>query len=195
MVRQLELQTKAMQANHTGAPILDSAAFTLIEVLIAMVVIAVGTVGAISLFSSTIRQTYAERKEQEIEAAIARDILEIDRINRRLVCTAGSCSVLTSDPSENAYYPDPTSSSGVSFFNSLCTNQTLAAQAVGFVDSQARPTEFSTLGITRNPAAVESYTSSPSKTGHRYIVTWIKSGQATPIRQITRTPTVAHWCP
>ena len=170
-------------------------AFTLVEVLMAMIVIAVGTVGALSLFSSTIKTTYSERKEQEIEAAIANDIAGIDQINRRLVCTSGSCSVFTSDPGENDYYPNPTSSAAVSYFNGLCTNQTLAAQAVSFVDALARPTEFTRLSITRNSAAVESYTSTPLKTGHRYVVTWVKSGQTEPLRQIIRTPTVAHWCP
>lgn len=171
--------------------------FSIVEALMAALILVVVTSGSLALYTSYTRSLQLSRRENQVQAALAADIASILRTNRRIVCTTGACTISSTDPTENDYFPDPTNTTFVNYFTSLCSNQTLAAQAATLITNLSPPTEFNTLGITRNAAVAEVYASAPQRSGHRYVVTWSRTvgGQTRPLRQLTLTPTAANWCP
>jgi type II secretory pathway pseudopilin PulG len=175
----------------------QAAGFSLVETMLATFILAVVTSGTLALYTSYTKSLQINRRENQIQAAIASDVATVLRTNRRITCSSGSCTINGADPGENAYSPDPLNSSATTYFTTLCSSQTLVNQVISLIDQQSRPAAFTDLGITRDAATAEQYTTTPTRSGHRYVVTWSRSisGQTVPLRQITLTPTVANWCP
>lgn len=196
-----------------------SQGFGIIEALVGTVIIVAVAAGAISIFTISTRSSLLSRQENEVQSAIDADLANILDVNQRFACTNSSCSLLPADGiNEDSYFPDPTNQTATSFFLGLCDangrqqqnspNQTLADgsdqslvdRILPFINNIGRPSSFSGqngLGITRESATAEVYGSSPTRSGHRYTVRWTRSinGTTQTVRQITLTPTAAHWCP
>jgi len=163
--------------------------FSLVEMMIAAVLMVIATIGTVSLFNYGITQNSSSRGKQEEQSAISEDVAVIQRINDRYTCTSEkACAVASSDPGENGYYP--TGPNPSSPFNAACLNGTLLNNLTTTITTTATPTAFTSLGITRSVSA------SVSSDGryNRYTVTW-RNRTGTRLRQITLVPTVAGWCP
>jgi len=163
--------------------------FSLVEMMIAAVLMVVATIGTVGMFNYSISQNSSSRGKQEEQSAISEDLAEIQVINDRYTCSnETSCSVSGSDPGENGYHPAGTSPS--TSFNAACLNGTLLDNLIATITATATPSAFSRLGISRT---VTRTVNSESRY-NRYTVTWAKTG-GTRLRQITLVPTVAGWCP
>lgn len=174
--------------------------FSILEAMIAAAIVAVVASASLTLYTAYSRSLQINRRENQIQAAIASDLSTIEDTNRRIICTTGTCTISEELPGEDDYFPDPTNEANVDYFLSLCSTASaprLAESAVALINAVPQPALFSQLGITRQPAAVETYNTAPLQTGHRYVVSWTRvvDGQTTPIRQVTLTPTTAYWCP
>lgn len=162
--------------------------FSLVEMMMAAVLMVIATIGTVGMFNYGISQNSSSRGKQEEQSAISEDVADIQRINDRYTCSNQTCTVASSDPGENGYYP--TGSSPSSPFNTACLDGTLLDNLIATITTTATPTAFSNLGITRS---VSANISSDGRY-NRYTVTW-RTTAGTRLRQITLVPTVAGWCP
>jgi type II secretory pathway pseudopilin PulG len=163
--------------------------FSLVEMMIAAVLMVIATIGTVGMFNYGISQNSSSRGKQEEQSAISEDVADIQRINDRYTCSnEQSCAVATNDPGENSYYP--TGPSPSSPFNTACLKGTLLDNLIDTITTTPTPTAFSRLGISRSVSV-----SIPSDGRYnRYTVTW-SNRAGTRLRQITLVPTVAGWCP
>jgi Tfp pilus assembly protein PilV len=170
-------------------PHLASGGFSLVEMMIAAVLMVTATIGTVAMFNYGISQNSTSRGKQEEQSAISEDLADIQVMNDRYTCSnALSCEVSSSDPGENGYHPTGTSPS--STFNAACLNGTLLNNLFTTISEKETPLAFTQLGISRTV----SQTVSSDGNYNRYTVTWTKTG-GTRLRQITLVPTVAGWCP
>jgi Tfp pilus assembly protein PilV len=166
-----------------------TAGFSLIEMMIAALLMVIATIGTVAMFNYGIRQNSSSRGKQEEQSAISEDLAELQMMNDRYTCRdEQACAVSNNDPGEDYYHPAGTSPS--SSFNAACLNGTLLDNLITAITTTATPNAFSRLGISRT--ANKSVNSEGRY--NRYTVTWTKSG-GTRLRQITLVPTVAGWCP
>lgn len=167
---------------HTGG-------FSLVEMMIAAVLMVIATIGTVAMFNYGISQNSSSRGKQEEQSAISEDLAELQVMNDRYTCSNdNSCAVSSNDPGENGYHPAGTSPS--SSFNAACLNGTLLDNLITAITTTATPRAFSQLGISRTA----SKTVNSDGRYNRYTITWSKTG-GTRLRQITLVPTVAGWCP
>lgn len=166
--------------------------FSLVEMMIAAVLMLIATAGSVVLFNYSISQNRNSRGKQEEQSAISEDLANIQTMNDRYTCsTPSSCSVTSSDPGENSYYASGTTpSTGTGSFDAACQSGDLINNLITAIDEKDEPTAFTRLGITRTVAKT---TGSPASY-LRYTVTWKNASNAR-LRQITLVPTVAGWCP
>jgi len=163
--------------------------FSLVEMMIAAVLMVIATIGTVAMFNYGISQNSSSRGKQEEQSAISEDLAEIQVINDRYTCTDElNCTVSGMDPGEDAYHPTGTSPS--SQFNAACLDGTLIDQLITTIRDTTMPSAFNGLGISRS---VNKSINSDGRY-NRYTVTWSNSG-GTRLRQITLVPTVAGWCP
>lgn len=163
--------------------------FSLVEMMIAALLMVIASVGTVAMFNYAISQNSSSRGKQEEQSAISEDLAELQVMNDRYSCSnALSCAVSSSDPGENGYHPAGTSPSTT--FNTSCLNGTLLDNLILAIRAAAAPTAFTRLGISRT---VDKAVNSDSNY-NRYTITWTKTG-GTRLRQITLVPTVAGWCP
>jgi len=180
------MQTVRARKRH---PTTQTRGFSLVEMMIAAVLMVIATIGTVSLFNYGISQNSSSRGKQEEQSAISEDVADIQRINDRYTCSnEQACAVSSSDPGENSYYP--TGPNPSSPFNAACLDGTLLNNLISTITTTATPSAFTRLGITR------SVSTSASSDGryNRYTVTW-RNRAGTRLRQITLVPTVAGWCP
>jgi type II secretory pathway pseudopilin PulG len=167
----------------------QAAGFSLVEMMIAAVLMVIATIGTVGMFNYGISQNSSSRGKQEEQSAISEDVADIQRINDRYTCSnEQTCAVASSDPGENGYYP--TGSNPSSSFNAACLDGTLLDNLINTITTTATPSAFSNLGITRSVSASVS----SDVRYNRYTVTW-RNRAGTRLRQITLVPTVAGWCP
>lgn len=183
--------------------------FSIIEGIVAALIVAIVTSGALSLYASYTKSLQINRRENQIQAAIAVDEAAILRANRRITCNDRTCSINpSSDPGEDNYYPDPSDEAAVNYFKcnicgysddpgTPCASE-LAEKVTQLIGSIEEPVDFKTLNIRRNAAIVEDHAGFPNESKFRYIVSWSRdnsNSDAPHLRELTLTPTVANWCP
>jgi type II secretory pathway pseudopilin PulG len=86
----------------------STAGFSLAEVLVAAVVLAVGVTAAMGLYASADQMFKKGQTTDAEEIAINTDLVEIQKRNRRFSCVDGFCinsSEANSDPNETQYTP------------------------------------------------------------------------------------------
>lgn len=166
--------------------------FSLVEMMVAAVLMLIATAGSVVLFNYSISQNRSSRGKQEEQSAISEDLANIQTMNDRYTCsTPSSCSVTSSDPGENSYYASGTTpSTGTGSFDEACQNGNLINNLITAINNKATPTAFTRLGITRTVAK----TTNSAADYLRYTVTWTSSTNAR-LRQITLVPTASGWCP
>lgn len=190
--------------------------FTLVELLIAAVVMVLSTIGSAVMFNQATRQGLSGNLRLEEQLAISRDLAAILEINERYSCASGPCSVtlnavqpgeaLPPPPDQGGYAPadvDATPTGGRSF-RALCaqgllTNLLAALQTTGEIDGEATPGRTILVGtsVQRTVSLLEaggSGTATESLPPHRYRVDW-RDADGRLLRQVQLIPTVAAWCP
>ena len=173
------------------------AGFSLVEIMISTVILAMVSAGSLGMFTVTTRQATISRLLQEEEFAIRMDLASIQNMNDRFTCYSGTCQIDTvgAAPGQAEYYPD--NALALVKFNDLCSSSALlvvpsasyGSGLVTLINATARPTELVSLGITRTVTV-----DATSPTASRYTVTW-NSSDGSLLRQINLTPTAAAWCP
>lgn len=178
--------------------------FTLVEILIAAVVMVVSTIGSTLLFNQATRQGLTGNQRLQEQLAVSRDLASILEVNERYSCAAGGCTATLSavqhgqelppPPDQDGYAPADIDASpeGIPSFRDLCARGLLTnlISALG-----ARTLEGT--GVRRTVSlldAASSGTAQASIPPHRYRVDW-RNAEGRLLRQVQLIPTVAAWCP
>ena len=175
------------------------AGFSLVEMIVAVALLVVASVGSLVVFNIATRQNNQSRDKQEEQSAISADLATIQSMNDRYSCSDSgaetlACTVSDSDPGENDYYAGVSAPSAASnLVDEACDDGSLIDALVEEVDELEAPAAFERLGINRNVEATP--TEDDDRSPLRYTVTWSKNSGQTQLRQITLVPTVANWCP
>jgi prepilin-type N-terminal cleavage/methylation domain-containing protein len=165
------------------------AGFTLVEVLVAIVVVAIGVTGLATLTNITSSSQVALKSANSRGDAVAADIAEIQRINDRFTCASGTCLISSSDVSQNGYFPS--SQNAQTTFRDRCayrSNLDLVTTLAGLIPANSSASAALTAsGVTR------AVTVADQGQAHRYTVTYTAGGST--LATLTLVPTTAAWCP
>jgi prepilin-type N-terminal cleavage/methylation domain-containing protein len=169
--------------------------FTLVEVLVAVVVLTTGLVGIANLTSITARNQVALNTSNRRADAIAADIAEVRRINDRYTCSGltatsgGSCTISSTDPNQDDYFPG--NANGQVNFRSRCdysgATDLVTPLAALIPANSSASAGLATAGVTR------TIDTANQGQAHRYTVTYTAGGQT--LATATYVPTTAAWCP
>ena len=182
-----------MIQSHQAQPQRNSG-FSLVELLVAAVVMAIASMGGTYLFNQATSQARAISQTLEQQFAISNELAVIRDHNDRYTCATIPCSVQTggNPPNQNQYVPaNPDDPAHTPTFHELCTLG-LADNLIRHINSTPKLTGSE---ITRLASADLSSTGTPSSTTpHRYLVRW-SSTDGRVLLQVQLIPTVAAWCP
>jgi prepilin-type N-terminal cleavage/methylation domain-containing protein len=173
--------------------------FTLLEVLVAVLILSIVTIGTVGVITSSSRQVNRSGQINELNALIEADLAAVRTANDRLVCINGSCAISGTDPSRTGYFPAVASPSApttaeydnIRFFKRRCgyraTDGTFNVNE-GFAAALA--------GLLPAADARLQRTIVPEVAGHRYRVRYTRTGgDATILRQVVLVPATVAWCP
>lgn len=183
--------------------------FTLVELLIASVVMVLATIGSTVLFNQATRQGLSGNRRLEEQLAISRDLAAILEVNERYNCDLSGCDATPDQPSDP--FPDQADYApaeidaplpGGSSFRALCasgllTNLLEALERIGEIDTQTQPGKILLSGtqVERTVSLLDvDSTTQASLPPHRYRVDWLAADDRL-LRQVQLSPTVAAWCP
>ena len=171
------------------------AGFSLVEVLLVVVVLAVGVTGIASLTGIGARNQNQLNTTNQRADAIAADIAEVRRINDRYTCagltaaSGGTCAISTTDPDQDGYYPE--NANGRTNFANRCNYEggvDLVTELAGLIPANSSASAALTAaGVTR------TIDTANQGDAHRYTVTYTAGGNT--IATLTLVPTSAAWCP
>ena len=182
-----------MIQSHQAQPQRNSG-FSLVELLVAAVVMAIASMGGTYLFNQATSQARAISQTLEQQFAISNELAVIRDHNDRYTCSTIPCSVQTggNPPNQNQYVPaNPDDPAHTPTFRQLCAVG-LADNLISDINSTPKLTSSE---ITRLASTDLSSTDSPSSTPpQRYLVRW-SSNDGRVLRQVQLMPTVAAWCP
>ncbi len=167
------------------------AGFSLVELLVAAVLLMISSIGGSVLFNQATHQANTIRQTLAQQFSISNDLATVLDLNDRYSCTTGTCSAtLAGDPpDQDQYVPDdPDDPSHNPTFRQLCTSG-LADDLVAQINSTA---VAAGPNVSRQ-ASLDPPGSTTSIPPHRYRVRWSSGGRT--LRQVQLTPTVAAWCP
>lgn len=169
------------------------AGFSLVELLVAAMLMMISTIGGTWLFNSATGQANAIRLTLRQQFAISNDLATLQEISDRYSCASGTCTaVLTGNPpNQDGYVPVDVNGTVDQAFLDLCA----AGLSDGLV-SQINATPSADLinqGINRTASHEPAGTSSVPP--HRVRVRWTDDANGRTLRQVQLTPTVAGWCP
>lgn len=169
--------------------------FTLVEVLVAVLIVAIGVTGLATLTNITSSSQVALKSANSRGDAIAADIAELQRINNRYTCagltaaSGGNCLISTTDPSQDDYYPE--SANGRTNFDARCNYEgttDLVTPLAALIPANSEASDaLSDAGVTR------SIDTANQGNAHRYTVTYTAGGST--LATLTLVPTTAAWCP
>lgn len=171
--------------------------FTIVEVVIASVILFTSVTVAVTLFNFTNTNARLGEKKQGEQTAISEDLAQVIRLNDQYKCASSNdCSSNNSYPNENEYI-----SSNQAELDSICTTdkdtqgypgQGFAPRLVEEINQLSTPLRLKELGITRTATIIQN--NSLGSPPHLYSVEWLDAA-GTSLRQVTLFPTVAAWCP
>ena len=191
--------------------------FTLVEILIAAVVMVLSTIGSTVLFNQATRQGLSGNHRLQEQLAISRDLAAILEVNERYNCdplhgcavpaAEGTPQVPLPDPPDQDAYAPPNADAilpGGRSFRDLCDSGLLTAlfsalEAAGEIHREG-PTQAITLvgtHVQRTVSLLDATGTAAARQSappHRYRVDWL-DGQGRLLRQVQLIPTVAAWCP
>lgn len=166
--------------------------FSLVEVMVASVILFASVTAAVTLFNFTNVNARLGEEKQDEQAAISEDLAAIAKINDKFSCIDdGNCSSGITYPNENEYITgDPNS------LSTICSPDGIGS---GFgpllaeeINNLALTPRLNELNISRS-ATVPTSINAKNAPPHLYSVEWKKGSIL--LRQITLMPTVASWCP
>lgn len=166
-----------------------AAGFTLIEVILAIVILVVAGEGALLLFNAGLRQLTQSSLINEVNALVEADAAMLRTANDRLVCTTGTCRIATEDLDSSDYFPlsNPAaqnfSQANLDFFAALCDG----SSATSFSQQLDGLLPAADNRIEREIQAEEP--------GHRYAVIYRDAATNRVIRTISLVPATVAWCP
>lgn len=169
--------------------------FTLVEILIAAVVMVFSTIGSAVLFNQATRQGISSNRHLGEQLAISRDLAALLDLNERYNCGESGCGVNSALPDQDEYAPAEIGSAQGSDFRALCNQGLLNDLFASHIGTQTLPgtTVQRTVHLLD---AVEVTGGQQSISPHRYRVDWrADSGNGRLLRQVQLIPTVAAWCP
>lgn len=172
--------------------------FTLVEILIAAVVMVVATVGSTVLFNQATRQGLSGDRRLQQQLAISRDLAAILEVNERYTCDSGVCAA-TLNPVEPDPLPDqdgyaPATAAGISSFRALC-DKGLLTNLISTLERTLGDQILEGTGVRRTVNLLDATGTPPeSLPPHRYRVDWWDADGRL-LRQVQLIPTVAAWCP
>lgn len=170
-----------------------SAGFSLVELLVAAMLMMISTIGGTWLFNSATGQANAIRLALQQQFAISNDLATVLEINDRYSCASGTCTAVLegNPPNQDGYVPVNVNGTVDPAFTALCTAG-LSNALVSQINSTASAALIS-QGISRTASLEPNGTSSSPP--HRYRVRWTADDGGRTLRQVQLTPTVAGWCP
>jgi type II secretory pathway pseudopilin PulG len=166
--------------------------FSLVEVMVASVILFTSVMAAVTLFNFTNINARLGEEKQDEQAAISEDLAAVVQINDKFRCTGdGTCSSGSNYPNENEYIPGEKSSlSGIC--NPDGTGSGFAPKLADTINNLAITPRLNELSISRSATIPETMNANNTPP-HLSSVAWTKGSIV--LRQITLTPTVASWCP
>lgn len=176
--------------------------FTLVEVLIASLILSIATLGTIALISTSRRQVMRSGEINEINALIEADLTSVRTANDRLICNDGTCRLSETTPTKTDYFPSvgnpgsltTSEKSNIRFLERRCAYLSSSgtfdkSEGLAWQLRSLLPDAAPQIKRTISDAAIDS-------TGHRYTVTYTRTGgDSTILRQVTLVPTTIAWCP
>ena len=170
----------------------DLPGFSLVEVMVASVILFTSVTAAVTLFNFTNVNARLGEERQDEQAAISEDLAAIVQINDKFSCIdANNCSSGSTYPNENEYIPgDPNGLSAICSPDG--TGSGFGPLLVNAINNLTLAPRLKELNITRSakiPTTINANNTPP----HLYSIEWQKSSIT--LRQITLMPTVASWCP
>jgi len=175
------------------------AGFTLVEVLVGVVLLALVASGSAVLIMEANRMLGTSTSQNSAQAAIDSDLARARKLAEDYTCCPGSCTATASVISaarssgkcdggvnDSTYY-FPQQSTDVPTFLDACSNGTLITNLVTAIQAQGVIS-----GITRTVAVDDA--SDPI--AHRLRITYTGTGGAAGINRVVKlVPTTAAWCP
>ena len=165
--------------------------FSLVEVMVASVILIASVSIAVTLFNFTNRNATLGENKQDQQSAISEDLAAVLKLNEQYRCTsATSCSSGESYPNENEYTSD-----GKDDLDSICAKTPdsgfapLLVEAVNDLDPTPQINE---LNLSRRATIATNNPSNGPR--HLYSVEW-KNSAGISLRQVTLIPKIASWCP
>ncbi len=173
--------------------------FTLIEVLVATLILAVVSIGTVAALNTSTRQLRRSGDINELNALIESDLAVVRTANDRLVCNDATtgCIIAANDPGATGYFPNTANQANIDFFVRLCGYRVEASPPndIGIFNTAAG---FATQLVALLPAADARLQRNVNVEdgGHRYTVRYTRpGGDNTILRQVTLVPATASWCP
>ncbi|MCP9820379.1 type II secretion system protein [Synechococcus sp. Cruz-9H2] len=175
------------------------AGLTFLEVIVAVLILSIVSIGTAGLISSSSRQVTRSGDIQQLNALIESDLSAVRTANDRLVCTNGTCAISGTDPTRTEYFPAvaistaPTSAEqiNINFFERRCGYR---ANDGTFNVNEGFATAL--VGLLPVADARLVRTVIPEGSGHRYRVRYTRAGgDNTILRQVTLVPATVAWCP
>lgn len=170
-------------------------AFTLLETIIAMLLISIAVIGSIAAFNTGTRLLRASTRLHELNELVETDLAEVRTANDRLICNnlavTGNCQIAGTDPDRNSYFPalgQANQDANILAFRTLCEATTATAGFANQMQTQYLNGNPPTSGRIARAVVLENG-------GHRYTVRYTDSANGQLIRQATLVPTTVAWCP
>jgi prepilin-type N-terminal cleavage/methylation domain-containing protein len=178
----------------------DQAGFTLIEVVVGVVLLAVVAAGSAVLISVSNSMLTTSTSQSNTQAAIDSDISRARKLAEDYTCCPGSCTANAAtiaaartsgkcigNANDSTYY-FPQQTADVATFTSACASGTLTTNLITAIEALGNVS-----GVTRTMAVDDS--SDP--TTHRLRITYSGTNlrNSSIIRVVKLVPTAAAWCP
>jgi prepilin-type N-terminal cleavage/methylation domain-containing protein len=178
--------------------------FTLVEILVASVVLVVAISGAALAFMSANKISFFGSARSQVESAIDQDLANIkDAAYRYTYCsgdytiTGDACNSVAPGQ-EDYYFPDSVAHQArAEEFEDDCRDGSLSDDLIAAINggssSLALSSTATTLGVSRDPAVLNSTVGTPGENSHDIRITYNQNGAV--VRRVLVTPTAAAWCP
>jgi prepilin-type N-terminal cleavage/methylation domain-containing protein len=199
-------QHHSAQAYNRGNRKHTDTGFSLIEVIVAALILSIVSFGTLRLISTSSQQLTRSGDISQLNALIEADLTAVRTANDRLVCNNGSCVISGTDPTRTGYSPSVanTATDGVTYPSAEFTNIEFFERRCGyrttagvFNKNEGFAWALRDLLPTTDGRIVRTITDiNIAPSGHRYTVIYTRAGgDNTILRQVTLVPATVAWCP
>lgn len=178
--------------------------FTLIEVMIASIVVLVAAVGAATALMSSNKIALNSSSRSQVESAIDQDVANLkDAAYDYTYCSgsytfSGATCNSVGPGQEDYYFPNSvTQLAWADTFTAACNAGTLSNALItainGGASSLALSSVATNLGITRDSAVLDNTAGASGEKSHDIRITYNYKGVV--VRRVLVSPAAAAWCP